>query len=62
MNLLKVTDRWRSLLRQARVAELRGNISVFQQTFEREVDELDFITEVNVLTVPQLLAVSACKL
>ncbi|KAF6739950.1 Coiled-coil domain-containing protein 65 [Oryzias melastigma] len=45
VNLLKVTDRWRSLLRQARVAELRGNISVFQQTFEREVDELDFITE-----------------
>lgn len=56
MNLLKVTDRWRSIQRQARVTELRGNIVVSRQMFEREVDELNFVIEVNALTVPQLLA------
>uniref|UniRef100_A0A3B3HHD4 Dynein regulatory complex subunit 2 n=1 Tax=Oryzias latipes TaxID=8090 RepID=A0A3B3HHD4_ORYLA len=45
VNLLKVTDRWRSIQRQARVTELRGNIVVSRQMFEREVDELNFVIE-----------------
>lgn len=41
VNLLKVNDGWRSLLRQARTGELRHDVTVLSQTFERHLDGLD---------------------
>lgn len=41
VNLLKVNDGWRSILRQARTAELRHDVTVLSQTFERHLDGLD---------------------
>lgn len=41
VNLLKVNDGWRSILRQTRTAELRHDVTVLSQTFERHLDGLD---------------------
>lgn len=41
VNLLKVNDGWRSILRQTRTAELRHDVIVLSQTFERHLDGLD---------------------
>ncbi|KAG7477366.1 hypothetical protein MATL_G00068840 [Megalops atlanticus] len=41
VNRLKLTDKWRTLLRQARAEELRHDIAVLSQTFERVVDRKD---------------------
>lgn len=41
VNLLKVNDGWRSILRQTRRAELRHDVTVLSQTFERHLDGLD---------------------
>ncbi|XP_078133613.1 dynein regulatory complex subunit 2-like [Sander vitreus] len=43
VNLLKLNEGWRSILRQARAAELRRDITVLSQTFERQLDGLDSI-------------------
>ncbi|XP_029982911.1 dynein regulatory complex subunit 2 [Sphaeramia orbicularis] len=43
VNLLKINEGWRSILRQTRTAELRIQVSVMSQTFERELDGLDGI-------------------
>ncbi|XP_017297566.1 dynein regulatory complex subunit 2 isoform X1 [Kryptolebias marmoratus] len=45
VNLLKLNDSWRKILRQARDAELRKDLMVLQQTFERQLDELNFIIQ-----------------
>ncbi|XP_028994430.1 dynein regulatory complex subunit 2 [Betta splendens] len=41
LNALKLSDSWRTILRQSRAAELRGNVSVLSRRFERELDGLD---------------------
>ncbi|KAL0978364.1 hypothetical protein UPYG_G00169520 [Umbra pygmaea] len=41
MNLHKLTQQWRAVLRQARAAELRADIAVLSQTFERVLDRKD---------------------
>ncbi|KAI3367480.1 hypothetical protein L3Q82_026200, partial [Scortum barcoo] len=43
VNLLKLNEGWRSILRQTRAAELRRDIGVLSQTFERHLDGLDSI-------------------
>ncbi|XP_038584090.1 dynein regulatory complex subunit 2 isoform X2 [Micropterus salmoides] len=43
MNLLKLNDGWRSILRQTRAAELRKDITVLSQTFEKHLDGLDSV-------------------
>ncbi|XP_037342063.2 dynein regulatory complex subunit 2 [Pungitius pungitius] len=40
-NLLKLNEGWRSILRQGRARELRGDMEVLRQTFERQLDGLD---------------------
>ncbi|XP_063341456.1 dynein regulatory complex subunit 2 [Pelmatolapia mariae] len=45
VNLLKLHDGWRAVLRQTRDAELRHDIIVLQQTFERTLDDLDSIVQ-----------------
>ncbi|KAL3970473.1 hypothetical protein ACER0C_025992 [Sarotherodon galilaeus] len=45
VNLLKLHDGWRAILRQTRDAELRHDIIVLQQTFERTLDDLDSIIQ-----------------
>ncbi|XP_026038677.1 dynein regulatory complex subunit 2-like [Astatotilapia calliptera] len=45
VNLLKLHDGWRAILRQTRDAELRHDIIVLQQTFERTLDDLDSIVQ-----------------
>lgn len=47
MNLLKLNEGWRSILRQTRTVELREDIAVLSQTFERRLDALDSIIRVN---------------
>ncbi len=47
MNLLKLNEGWRSILRQTRAAELREDLTVLSQTFERHLDGLDSIIKVN---------------
>lgn len=47
MNLMKLNEGWRSILRQTRTAELREDITVLSQTFERRLDALDSIIKVN---------------
>ncbi|KAM8913949.1 dynein regulatory complex subunit 2 [Spinachia spinachia] len=39
-NLLKLDEGWRSILRQSRAGELRENMEVLRQTFERQLDGL----------------------
>ncbi|KAM9341597.1 dynein regulatory complex subunit 2 [Symphorus nematophorus] len=41
VNLLKLNEGWRSILRQTRDAELRNDVTVLSQTFERHLDALD---------------------
>ncbi|KAM8736727.1 dynein regulatory complex subunit 2 isoform 1-T4 [Acanthopagrus schlegelii] len=43
VNLLKLNEGWRSILRQTRTVELREDIAVLSQTFERRLDALDSI-------------------
>ncbi|XP_035529352.1 dynein regulatory complex subunit 2-like [Morone saxatilis] len=43
VNLLKLNEGWRSILRQTRAAELRKDIAVLGQTFERHLDGLDSV-------------------
>uniref|UniRef100_UPI0037E9419F dynein regulatory complex subunit 2 n=1 Tax=Semicossyphus pulcher TaxID=241346 RepID=UPI0037E9419F len=43
VNLLKLNDGWRSILRQTRAAELRKDVTVLTQTFERQLDALDSV-------------------
>eukprot|EP00066_Takifugu_rubripes_P001591 XP_003962875.2 PREDICTED: coiled-coil domain-containing protein 65 [Takifugu rubripes] len=45
VNLLKINDQWRTILRQSKGAELRGDLMVLSQTFEGHVDILDNIIE-----------------
>ncbi|XP_068195310.1 dynein regulatory complex subunit 2-like [Antennarius striatus] len=45
VNLLKLDDGWRSVLRQSRAAELRDDVTVARQTFERQVDHLDSVLQ-----------------
>lgn len=45
VNLLKLHDGWRTILRQTRDVELRHDIIVLQQTFERTLDDLDSIVQ-----------------
>ncbi|XP_026186413.1 dynein regulatory complex subunit 2 [Mastacembelus armatus] len=40
LNQLKLNEGWRTILRQTRAAELRKDISVVSQTFERQLDGL----------------------
>lgn len=47
VNLLKINDQWRTILRQTKGAELRGDLMVLSQTFEGHVDVLDNIIEVR---------------
>lgn len=47
VNLLKLNEGWRSILRQTRAAELRKDVTVLSQTFERHLDGLDSIIKVN---------------
>ncbi|KAF7652803.1 hypothetical protein LDENG_00092120 [Lucifuga dentata] len=41
INLLKLNEAWRMILRQIRHAELRDDITVFSQSFERRRDSVD---------------------
>ncbi|XP_076870282.1 dynein regulatory complex subunit 2 [Brachyhypopomus gauderio] len=43
VNLHKLTQQWRSVLRQTRAAELRADIAVLSQTFERVLDRKDSV-------------------
>ncbi|XP_028276581.1 dynein regulatory complex subunit 2 [Parambassis ranga] len=45
VNLLKLHVHWRTILRQSRSAELREDMDVHRQAFERELDNLDSITK-----------------
>lgn len=47
VNLLKINDQWRTILRQTKGTELRGDLMVLSQTFEGHVDVLDNIIEVR---------------
>lgn len=47
VNLLKISDQWRTILRQSRGAELRADVTVLSQTFEGHVDILDDIIKVR---------------
>nr|XP_046198294.1 dynein regulatory complex subunit 2 [Oncorhynchus gorbuscha]XP_046198295.1 dynein regulatory complex subunit 2 [Oncorhynchus gorbuscha]XP_046198296.1 dynein regulatory complex subunit 2 [Oncorhynchus gorbuscha]XP_046198298.1 dynein regulatory complex subunit 2 [Oncorhynchus gorbuscha]XP_046198299.1 dynein regulatory complex subunit 2 [Oncorhynchus gorbuscha] len=43
VNLHKLTQQWRAVLRQTRAAELRSDIAVLSQTFERVLDRKDSV-------------------
>ncbi|KAM7403783.1 hypothetical protein PAMA_004289 [Pampus argenteus] len=43
VNLLKLNEGWRAILRQTRAAELRNDVTVLSQTFERQLDGLQSI-------------------
>ncbi|XP_066518970.1 dynein regulatory complex subunit 2 [Hoplias malabaricus] len=43
INLHKLTQQWRAVLRQTRAAELRNDIAILSQTFERVVDRKDSV-------------------
>ncbi|XP_070777165.1 dynein regulatory complex subunit 2 [Enoplosus armatus] len=45
VNLLKLNEVWRSRLRQSRAAELRHDMTVLSQTFERQLDSLNSTTK-----------------
>lgn len=51
MNLLKLNDGWRAILRQTRSAELHDDIVVLRQTFERQLDGVDSIIKVTCMMV-----------
>lgn len=63
INLLKVNDGWRSILRQTRTAELRHDVTVLSQTFERHLDGLDSLLnnlEVDIQKADQQAAEVRC--
>ncbi|KAL7891580.1 hypothetical protein AOLI_G00010560 [Acnodon oligacanthus] len=43
INMHKLTQQWRAVLRQTRAAELRGDIAILSQTFERVLDRKDSV-------------------
>ncbi|CAB1353772.1 unnamed protein product [Coregonus sp. 'balchen'] len=43
VNLHKLTQQWRAVLRQTRAAELHSDIAVLSQTFERVLDRKDSV-------------------
>ncbi|KAL2091084.1 hypothetical protein ACEWY4_013347 [Coilia grayii] len=43
VNLHKLTQQWRTVMRQTRATELRRDISILSQTFERVVDRKDSV-------------------
>ncbi|XP_053192171.1 dynein regulatory complex subunit 2 [Scomber japonicus] len=45
VNLLKLNEGWRAILRQTRAAELRKDVAVFSQTFERQLDGLHSVVK-----------------
>uniref|UniRef100_A0A7N8XWG5 Dynein regulatory complex subunit 2 n=1 Tax=Mastacembelus armatus TaxID=205130 RepID=A0A7N8XWG5_9TELE len=47
LNQLKLNEGWRTILRQTRAAELRKDISVVSQTFERQLDGLCSVVKVK---------------
>lgn len=47
MNLLKLTESWRKVLRQTRDKELLAEAMVHQQTSDRRLEELNFIIQVR---------------
>lgn len=52
VNLLKINDQWRTILRQTQGAELRGDLMVLSQVFEGHVDILNNIIAVRSSKVP----------
>ena len=47
MNLHKLTQQWRAVLRQTRATELRRDIAILSQTFERVLDRKDSVIKVQ---------------
>lgn len=47
VNLHKLTQQWRTVLRQTRGAELRREIEIVRQTFERVLDRKDSVMKVT---------------
>lgn len=47
VNQHKLTQQWRAVLRQTRAAELRKEMEIFSQTFERVVDQKDSVIKVS---------------
>lgn len=47
INLHKLTQQWRAVMRQARAAELRNDIAILSQTFERVLDRKDSVIKVG---------------
>ncbi|XP_067092646.1 dynein regulatory complex subunit 2 [Osmerus mordax] len=45
VNLYKLTQQWRAVLRQTRATELRSDIAVLSQTFERVLDRKDSVIQ-----------------
>ncbi|XP_062254411.1 dynein regulatory complex subunit 2-like [Platichthys flesus] len=45
LNLLKLNEGWRSVLRQSRASELRKDIDILKQTFERQLEDKDNVIE-----------------
>lgn len=45
MNLLKIQNQWRKIMRLAKVSELRKDIDVIKQSHERDVDRKDAIIQ-----------------
>ena len=65
MNLLKLNDGWRAILRRTRAADLRRDITLHGQTFERRLDGLDRFIQVTPpfpTFAPSLLHVLATSL
>ncbi|CAJ1074870.1 dynein regulatory complex subunit 2 [Xyrichtys novacula] len=52
MNLMKINDGWRSILRQSRAAELRKDMEVLMPTFETQLDAMDDLIK-NLVTALQ---------
>ena len=47
VNLLKLSDGWRSILRRTRGGELHRDLTLLSQTFERQLDGLDAVVKVT---------------
>ena len=45
VNLLKLKDCWRSVLRKSKASELREDIDILKQTFERQLEDKDNVIE-----------------
>uniref|UniRef100_A0A672F323 Dynein regulatory complex subunit 2 n=1 Tax=Salarias fasciatus TaxID=181472 RepID=A0A672F323_SALFA len=56
VNWLKLTEVWRSTLRQSREVELRAEVEVQRQAFERQLDDRDSVIEVRSGSVVALTA------